>query len=232
MKIIIDTPIDVSAKLPALKAAAGGDLEVGRYLDCLNPHEQKVIKPAEARAFAAAGVPLFLIYEITGRPTGAVIGRRDGAWCKDYVPTLGMPLESTIFYTVDYDAPPVDMPGILAAFRAFGTASGYRIGGYGSGSVTGRLYDEKAIALRWLSCSGAFLGTGTAKAAGNFELLQSLSKPIAGVDVDVNRLREPSIDFGARVPFGAAPPIAPAIAAAAPVSHETFLQRLAEIFRG
>ncbi len=229
--IIIDTPIDVSGKLAALKAAAGGALIVGRYLNRRDPSEPKVIKPNEARAFAMAEVPLFLIYEFDGKPSGTLTGQQDGAWCKAYVATLGLPADVPIFYTVDYDAPPVALPGILAAFRGFAMASGHPLGGYGSGYVTGRLFDEHAIAHRWLACSGGYLGTKAALAAGNFELAQTLSKPIDGVDVDLNRTRVLGLDFGARVPFAASPAPA-AIAAAAPATHETFLQRLREIFAG
>lgn len=225
--IIIDTPVVVTEKLPALKAAGVG--AIGRYLNRRNPHEAKVIQPAEARAFAAIGMPLFPIYEFDGRPSGAAEGAADAAYCKAVLPALGMPDDAAIYATVDYDAAPVDLPGILAYFRAFRAPGVYRTGGYGSGYVCGQLLAGLAIdRLRWLACSGGYRGSREALAAGDYEMAQHLAPKLDGLDVDVSVLRSPGLDFGARVPFAPTPAPAPVAQAAPP--HPSLLDRLREIF--
>ena len=206
--MIIDTNADVTAKLPELMAAAKGDLTIGRYLDRLMPNNPKVIKPAEARAIAAAGAGLFLIYEIGGKPSGSAQGDLDRRWCEAYLPTIGAPSTAAIYNTVDYDAPASDMASIIAYFAAF-QSSHYRNGGYGSGFVLSDLFGAKVIELRWLACSRGFTGTKEALAGGAYDLAQSLSPKIAGLDVDTNYLLKPGSDFGAFVPF-APPPVAAA----------------------
>jgi len=232
MTIIIDTNVVLTAKLPALKALANGDLIGGRYLDRLDVNNPKVIKPAEARAFAAAGVPLFLIYEIGGKPSGAPQGQLDREWCESYLPTIGMPSDSAIYSAIDYDAPAADMPGIVAYHKAF-QSQRYRSGGYGSGYTLSQLTANGVITLRWIAESTGFSGTKEATLAGQYDLLQMISPPIDGVDVDVSRVRVPGFDFGARVPFAVAPPIAPIAAAPmTPAEHEGFLAKLREIITG
>src|SRR5580704_4414604 len=136
MTAIIDTNRDVTAWLPALKAA--GVTAIGRYLNRLDPGEEKVVKPTEARAIAACGLRLFLIFEIGGRPNGGAQGHLDGRWSAKYMAEVGAPAGAAIYYAVDYDAQADDMPGILAAFETFHAAvaaAGYRAGVYGSGDV-------------------------------------------------------------------------------------------------
>lgn len=228
--MIIDTNVDVTAKLPALKAL--GVTDIGRYGDRLAPGNSKVVNAEEAKAFAAVGMRLFLIYEIGGRPTGEWQGQADRQWCESWLPMIGMPSDSGVYNTVDYDAPAADLPGIVAYFKAF-QSQRYRSGGYGSGYTLSQLSANNAISLRWLSCSTGFAGTKEATLAGHYDLIQSLSPTLDGVDVDVNRLRVPGFDFGARVPFAATPPVAPiASAPLTPAEHEGFIARLREIFAG
>src|SRR4029077_21213702 len=89
MTTIIDTNHDVTAKPLALQAA--GITTIGRYLNRLDPGEEKVIKPAEANAIAATGLRLFLIFEIGGRPSGGPQGDLDGRGGARYSPTVGAP---------------------------------------------------------------------------------------------------------------------------------------------
>lgn len=226
--MIIDTNQICTAKLLALKAA--GVTTIGRYLNRLDPKGVKVIQPDEARAFAAAGMQLFLIFEIGGKPSGAAQGELDRKWCEDYLAKIGMDQSGvSIANTVDYDAQANDMPGIEDYFGAF-QSKAYRVMGYGSGFVCGQLFAKKLIALRWIAESRGFTGTKEALAAGDYDLVQSISPALDGIDVDVNAPRFPSTDFGARVPFAASPSIVPPVATLPSAQHETFVQRLREIF--
>jgi hypothetical protein len=234
--IIIDTPIPLSAtQYAALKNSCSVGAVI-RYLDRLDPNGAKTIKPAEARAAASVGMPIGLVFEIGGRPTGAAQGAADAAWSKAYVQTLGFALDCglSIPNAVDYDAPQSDLPGILDYFKAWTAGiAPYRSGAYGSGYVLGSLWAAKLIVLRWISCSSAFDGTQAALKFGNYDMEQFLSPELDGIDVDTNRLRVPGFDFGARVPFAASSPIAAAPSAPlTPAEHEGFLARLREIFAG
>jgi hypothetical protein len=188
MITIIDTDVDVSAKLPQLKAQ--GVVSIGRYLNRRNPAGAKVIKPAEARAFAANEMRLFLIYEFDGHPNNSITGTLDGEWTMDYVKTIGAPLDGTAFiaYTVDYDAPESDMPGIKAAFTAFRAAitPAFMVGSYASGAVNAELYAANLIDVRWLTCSRGFRGTQQALANGDYEMRQSVPGELIGLDIDPN----------------------------------------------
>lgn len=230
--LIIDTGVNVSAKLKDLMTLANGDLRVGRYLNRHAPEAQKVIKAAEAHAIADAGARLFLIYEAGAQTArdGAGAGTLDREWCEHYLSVIGAPPAPVIFNTVDYDAPVADMPAIRSYFTAY-RSTRYRSGGYGSGAALAQLYADKSISVRWLSCSHGFRGTRDALAAGDYEMAQSLSPALDGVDVDVNVLRAPGVDIGDFIPFAASPPTVPATSAPA-VAHvaPSILDRVKEIF--
>jgi hypothetical protein len=199
MTAIIDTNHDVTAQLAALKAA--GITTIGRYLNRIDPAEEKVIKPAEAQAIAAAGLRLFLIFEIGGTPSGSAQGNLDGAWTASYVPTVGAPAGAAVYYAVDFDAQTADMPGILAAFQTFATAvvaAGYRVGVYGSGDVCTAVTGAGYATLPMLSCSDRWSGSGAYEASKAWVLLQHKPQTICGIDCDPN---DSNGDFGAFVPF-------------------------------
>jgi Rv2525c-like, glycoside hydrolase-like domain len=201
MTAIIDTNCDVTDQLPALQAA--GITTIGRYLDRLGPEEEKVIKPAEARAMAVAGLRLFLIFEIGGRPSGSAQGHLDGRWSAKYLPTIGAPAGAAIYYAVDYDAQRDDMPGILAAFATFHAAvvaAGYRAGVYGSGDVCTAVIAGGSATLSMLSCSVDWSGSEAYAASGQWALLQHPPRPLCGIDCDTDVANG---DFGDFVPFAA-----------------------------
>lgn len=208
---IIDTDEPVSATQAARLKTQGIDC-VGRYLNRHNPNGSKVIKPAEARVFAAAGLRLFLIYEFDGHPSGSGQGAFDGEYCAEYAPTIGAPADGSavIAYTVDYDAPESHMPGITAAFQAFGRAllPKFQVGAYASGAVCAELYAAKLITFRWLTMSGGFRGSREALAAGAYEMRQYLPREISGLDTD------PDDTHVANAPVGFIPFAAPESAVA------------------
>jgi hypothetical protein len=201
MTAIIDTNRDVTAWLPALKAA--GVTAIGRYLNRLDPGEEKVVKPTEARAIAACGLRLFLIFEIGGRPNGSTQGHLDGRWSAKYMAEVGAPAGAAIYYAVDYDAQADDMPGILAAFETFHAAvaaAGYRAGVYGSGDVCTAVTAAGFATLPMLSCSSDWSGSPSYAASRKWVLLQHLPQTLCGVDCDADVANG---DFGAFTPFAA-----------------------------
>lgn len=199
---VIDTNHNVTNHLKALKEA--GVTTVIRYIAAGLVSDEKVIKPAEALAMAVAGMRLSLVYEISGRPSGAAVGRRDGQFALDYAKTLGAPQDSVIWYTGDYDAQASNYPGIAAAFKAFKTAlrGYYRVGCYASGYISDRLAHDGLIdsvldapadpmggaPLIWLTDSVGFAGTRSSIAGGRYIYLQGLPRLTAGLDTDPDKL--------------------------------------------
>jgi hypothetical protein len=203
---IIDTDVPLTAaKLAQLKAQ--GIVSIGRYLNRRNPSGDKVIKPAEARLFQACGMRLFLIYEFDGKPSGPAVGAADGAWSAAYAPTVGAPTDGSAFiaYTVDYDAPEADMPGIKAAFTEFSAAikPKFTTWAYASGAVNASLLAAKLITGRWLTCSSGFRGSKQALAAGDYEMRQAIPQEIAGLDTDPDSTHVANMMIGF-VPFASA----------------------------
>jgi hypothetical protein len=201
MTAIIDTNCDVTAQLPALNAA--GVTAIGRYLNRLDPGEEKVVKPDEARAIAAAGLRLFLVFEIGGRPNGSAQGHLDGRWSAKYMRTIGAPAGAAIYYAVDYDAQADNMPGILAAFATFHAAvvdAGYRVGVYGSGAVCTAVTAAGFATLSWLSGSVDWSGSQSYAASRQWALLQYTPQTLCGIDCDTDVANG---DFGAFTPFAA-----------------------------
>jgi hypothetical protein len=199
MTSIIDTDRDVTDQVQELKAV--GIASIGRYLDCVDPDEAKVVKPDEALAIAGARLRLFLIYEIGGTPSGSEQGNQDGVWTADYMPTVGAPPGAAVYYAVDYDAQAADMPGILQAFQAFQApvvAAGFRVGVYGSGDVCSAVISAGYATLSMLSCSTGWSGYDSYKASNQWALLQCLSQPIRDVPCDTDVANG---DFGDFLPF-------------------------------
>lgn len=202
---VLDTNRNTTAHLSALKSA-GYDTII-RYIAYGLEHEEKVVKPAEARAIAAAGLKLGLVYEIGGKPSGVLVGQRDGQYALRYAAVVGAPAGAIIWYTVDFDAGPAEMPGIVAAFRAFknGLAGQYRVGAYASGWVCDQLYEQGLCSARWLTDSGGFRGTKASRSVGRYELMQALPATIAGLDADPDAVHMDAegnaADIGDFVPF-------------------------------
>lgn len=210
MPVILDTNRNTYGHYDALKAA--GVKTVIRYIAAGLEAEEKVIKPGEAHAIADAGLRLGLVYEIGGKPSGTLVGQRDGIYSRNYAPTVGAPEGAIIWYTVDFDAGPDEINGVKSAFLAFKTAlqGKYRVGAYASGWVCGQLRALGLCDARWLTDSMGFRGSRAAAAAGDYELLQALPQTIAGLDTDPDAAHigvdGNAADIGDFVPFATITP--------------------------
>ena len=107
---IIDTNHDCTSKLTRLKNA--GVTMIIRYLNRRKPSGEKVIKPAEAKAFAKAGMRLGLVYEYNAdiNTLTEENGYLDAKWSLQWAPTIGMPHLLTtkdagpaVYFAVDLD---------------------------------------------------------------------------------------------------------------------------------
>jgi uncharacterized protein (TIGR02594 family) len=212
---IVDTNEDTTGHLTALKSDHVGT--VIRYVGRTSGAKVLISAP-EARAVAAAGMNLGLVFEGNGRPSGTAVGIADGQLALQQASEVGAPQGACIYYAVDYDAPQSDMAGIGAAFTAFKAAVSptYAVGCYGSGSVNSQLLAAGLIKYRWITQSSGFSGSKAAVAAGQYELLQHLPQTVGGLDCDPNTTREPNLDIGVFVPFGTLP-AAPTLPPPAPI---------------
>jgi hypothetical protein len=202
---IIDTNHNTTSKLTALKNV-GVDTLI-RYVAAGLVGNEKVIKPAEARAIAAHGMKLGTVYEIAGRPSGTAVGRRDGQFTADYLPTIGITDGCATWYTVDYDAGASDYPGIYLACKAFKAAldGRYKFGIYSSGYIADRLTEDGILdtiggqPLIWLTDSLGFRGTRASIDAGRYVMIQGLPRMTTSLDTDPNwinsRLPNAKVDY-------------------------------------
>jgi|ERR1700722_1408021 len=190
---IIDTPENVTAKLPLLKSA--GVQAIGRYVERENTKSWKAIQPVEYKAIKAASLGMFFIYEYDGLPAGSIVGAADGSWCTEYLPKVfGVPLDGTVdlVYTFDHDYAPPDFGPRIAAATAFRKAApGFKVWAYAGGGLCNALYKAKVIDARWITCSGGFNGTQEALRDGAYEMHQyACDKHYLGIDTDWNVMRE------------------------------------------
>jgi hypothetical protein len=113
-----------------------------------------------------------------------------------------------IWYAVDYDPSPNDMPGIEAAFTGFSGVvrqAGYRVGIYGSGFCNAALLAKGLVDKRWLTQSLGFRGTRDAIRTHQYDLLQLLPKNVFGFDTDPDVPLIPNGDIGDFLAFAPAP---------------------------
>lgn len=209
--LIIDTAEDITAKLPAIKAA--GVQTVYGYLSSINPTGAKCVTPARARAIAAAGLRLGLVHEgwggVGGRGISAIDGVRDGNYCKKAAATLGAPKGACVYFACDTDFSSAQVNSmVLPYFEAIREAfegSGYRVGVYGSGAVCAAVIGAKFADLSWEAQSRGW--TGYSAWLNNAAMTQGPETHLDGIDIDTDAAPG---DIGDFVPF------AEPLAAAAP----------------
>ena len=221
--LILDTAQDVTAQLSALKALGYGT--VIRYLTT-NTASEKCIKPAEARAIAAAGMRLCLVFEILGgvdnfanNDINLATGVEHAQFCLQYAPTVGALPSSAgagsgacIYFAIDTDATSTQIGALVLPYlHAIKTAMGnlYRVGVYGCGAVCQAALGAGYADLAWLANAMGWNGSRAFKATNRWVLCQSLPATVAGLDTDPDT-RQPGADIGDFVPFAAAPAPQPA----------------------
>jgi hypothetical protein len=218
---IIDVAQDTTSNIVHLQADNIG--WAIRYLTT-NTASEKLIRAAEARALAAAGIRLGLVFETGGGaphqpPLTAAQGQIDGAFAAKYAPTVGAPPGACIYFAADNDFNQQQIGNeILPYFQAVYMAmkgSGFRVGVYGSGAVCKSVINAVFADLAWLSGSMGWSGSREYLAArpSALVLVQTTEDAkYAGMDVDFD---EALGDWGDFLPFAASPTIAPAVVASA-----------------
>jgi Domain of unknown function (DUF1906) len=215
MPKIIDTNNETTQKLAQLKSA--GIECVIRYIST-NTAGEKVVKPAEARAIAAAGLKLALVFEVFGGANDFVhddidaeSGAKHGDFARQWATNVGAPANTIIWFAIDTDCSTSQYerlvkPYLAAAKVALGGQ--YRIGVYACGFVCGRVLDENLVDATWLTQSMGFNGSRAFRDSRRWRLLQGPETTFAGLSIDSDEAN--GDDYGAFVPFQA-PALQPAV---------------------
>ena len=208
--IVIDTAVDVTNKLAALKAA--GVTTVIGYLTT-NESSAKLVGPTEAHAMAAIDMRLALVFEVWGgsgdfshNDINAATGTIHGTFCRQYMPQLGAPHGAGVFAAIDTNCTTAQIQNLvlpyLAAFKA-ALGGQFRIGLYGCGAALQAALDAGILELpTWLTQSTGWNGyQAFLPKAG---IVQKLPSTLAGLDVDVDTVN--ALDIGDFLPFAMLPP--------------------------
>jgi hypothetical protein len=187
--LIIDTPNDATAKLPALKTI--GIKSVFGYLSSINPNGPKCWTPARVKAAAAAGLRIGLVHEGWGGAPGhggisAADGARDGAYCRKRAAELGAPKGACVYFACDNDFVGAQIANlVIPYFKAIRAAFGdgfYRVGVYGSGAVCAAVSGAGLADLTWEAQSRGW--TGYAGWESKAAIVQGPCTKLEGLDVD------------------------------------------------
>lgn len=186
--VIIDTAVDITAALPALKAS--GVKTVFGYMSSINPAGAKCLNPLRVKAIAARGMKVGLVHEgwggLDGKGITAEDGIRDGSYCRAKASLLGAPKGACIYFACDKDFSSAEITNlVLPYFRAIRQqfADGfYRVGVYGSGKICQTVMDYGLANLSWLAQSKGWTAYSDwlAKASD----VQGAQTKLDGVEVD------------------------------------------------
>jgi hypothetical protein len=205
---IIDTSNETTSRLGELRNQ--GVECIIRYIST-NTSDSKVVKPAEARAIAAAGLKLALVFEVWGGVNNFAHDDIDGAsgtshgnFARDWAANVGAPDNTIIWFAIDTDCTTGQYaqrvrPYFQAARAALGGK--YRIGVYGCGYVCTQAIAEGLVDATWLTQSMGFNGSRAFRDSGRWTLLQGPETTLEGLSIDTNDAN--GNDYGAFVPFQA-----------------------------
>lgn len=218
---IIDTNDETTRVLPALKA--DGIDTIIRYLST-NLSGSKAVKPPEARAIAAAGMKLGLVFEIWGGANNfehgdinAATGNRHGEFARNYAPTVGAPDGTIIWFAIDTDVSGNQFERIvkpyLIAVKA-GLAGRFRIGPYACGDACAKALDQNLVDATWLTQSMGWTGSRAFRDSKRWRLLQGPETKLHGLSIDSNTAN--GDDYGQFTPWAGAQASAPAPASPDP----------------
>jgi hypothetical protein len=113
----------------------------------------KHLSKEEAMNISLAGLLIVSVFEwYETRPNERYnAGVEDGTTALECAHDVGQPKDKTIYFAVDYDAPPSDYDAIEQYFRGCAKAlkGEYEVGGYGSESLTEEMFRRGVIKHIW-----------------------------------------------------------------------------------
>lgn len=171
----------------------------------------KLVTSAEAKALGAAGIRLGLVFENGGGSPGyndinAAHGKSDATFALNYLPSLGAPSGTCVYFACDNDFSSSQIQGlVLPYFDAIGAmfaGTGYMAGVYGSGAVCDAVCAEHMADYAWLSGSLDWTNSRIYLASRPRELVlvqDEMDTTLANLDVDTDYAFGPFGDFLAEV---------------------------------
>lgn len=194
--MIIDCAQDVTAKLPALKAA--GVTAIIRYISQGNP--RKCITEREALAISAAGMWLGLVYEDFGgsenfrhHDINSISGASHALFCNNFLAQHfkmagGI---ACVYFAVDTDCSPVQFETrVKPYFTAIqNTHKNYSVGVYGCGYVGVNLLNGHLAEKAWLANATGWREYREFLASNRWSIVQHLPRHVTGLDVDTDNLQ-------------------------------------------
>ena len=155
----------------------------GRYYK----HSDSCLQRAEAEALSRAGIWIVSIWETN--PTYPRYftrgqGQLDGTHSLGMAIDAGQPQGTAIYYTVDYDASPSDLPQIEEYFRGIADQnSPYCVGVYGSGLVCQHVRAAGLAEVSWLAAPLEWQGSEYA----DWNIRQTaVNRTLCSVSVDLD----------------------------------------------
>lgn len=205
---IIDTNNETTSRLGELRNQ--GVECIIRYIST-NTSGSKVVKPAEARAIAAAGLKLALVFEVWGGVNNFAhddidgnSGTGHGNFARDWAANVGAPDNTIIWFAIDTDCTAGQYAQrVRPYFQAARAAlrGKYRIGVYGCGYVCSQAIADGLVDATWLTQSMGFNGSRAFRDSRRWTLLQGPETTLEGLSIDTNEAN--GDDYGAFVPFQA-----------------------------
>ena len=172
----------------ALKKA--GARFVCRYVS--TPGNPKNLTAAEAARLRNAGIDIVVVFETTATRAlaGETAGRRDALSARRQVTGCGLPADTPIYMSVDFDVQAGEVKTVLAYLHGAAAALGYdHAGVYGGYRIVKAALEGKVVRYGWQT---------RAWSGGRWHpdacLQQYAGNTIGGCQVDENRATKP--DFG------------------------------------
>lgn len=168
---------------------------IGRYYGPETSRNKALLKRPEAEALSAAGLEILSIWEGAGdkyESFTSFSGQRDAKRALDQAIACGQPVGSAIYFTVDFDATPVQVDsGVTAYFTAVREVMAhYRVGCYGHGLALSELRVKNLIDYTFLACAMGWRGSRAF--AGKEDIRQGLPTTIVGVPADPETVIRPN----------------------------------------
>lgn len=136
----------------------------------------KLLALAEARTICNAGLRIVSVFERTaGRAlAGEAAGNADGGIAVVQAAGIGQPRDTVIFFAVDFDMAPGQIPAVIAYFRGVkaALAGRYRVGVYGNGAVCKAVRDAGLAERSWVWAGSKTHGTAAYTASGDWDARQ------------------------------------------------------------
>ena len=166
---------------------------VGRYYSRTTHIPGKVLSAAEAKLLSAANLTIVTVYE--DAPTSAAYfsaarGTADANGAMQQAATVGQPPGSAIYFTVDYDAAPADIAGVITQYFAAVAATiggKFQVGVYGSGAVCTAMLNAGSATIAWLAQSTGWTGYAAFNA---WAIKQGPEQSVCGLNSDTDVARD------------------------------------------